>query len=127
MFLLSSGFVCVCAGGGCVANRGSAGASIEMVFDLSLSNHGTKGARAGKNIFSVTCLVQDCNFCSIDHLKFPPKTCAGRTFFVTLYHQAAIPLLSPVLLQQQVKPSGVGLDRTNVCVRSGEPRIDTLY
>lgn len=115
MFLLSSGCVCVWVcmlGGGCVASRGSAGASTEMVFDLSLSNKQqvTKGARAGRNILSVTCLTQECNFCSIGHLKFPTKMCAGKTFFVTLYHQAAISLLSPVLLQQQVKLSWVGLD-----------------
>lgn len=49
MFLLSSVCVFVCVlGAGYVANRGSAGASIEVVFDLSLSNkqHITKGARA---------------------------------------------------------------------------------
>lgn len=111
MFLLSSVSVCVCVcarwGGGCVASRGSAGASIDTVFDLSPSNkqHVTEEARAGRNIFIVTYLMQECNFCSIGHLKFPPKTRAGKTFFVTLYHQAVIPLLNPVLLRQQVKPS----------------------
>ena len=67
-----------------MAQRGRAGASVEMVFDSTPSNRQSMLQRKQEDLegtFSVLLIwYEQRNFCSISRLKCPPKICAGKTF-----------------------------------------------
>lgn len=64
-----------------MAYRASAGASTDMVFDSALSNGALyTESKTWKERLSVLLIwYEQPNFCSIGHLKCPPKIGGGKT------------------------------------------------